>query len=236
MVIGRKETNIMNIFTRNARVLAVTVAILPAGGAGVAAAANTAAPSSNAMAKGLGINEFGMTKSFFNGGTVNFTYTKGYYCDKSVSSAASSGCEVGATYKVAPAQAFDPLYITVPLGFMVPAMSMECPAALVCVDHPGSIDLSRLEPNLKALYPTLTAAQLTAALKNYATPGHQHFITTKNGGKGEWWDVKVVGVTSLAEWNAINAHKSFTFLNQQVTAKKTTAIIPSNLFLYFAVN
>jgi hypothetical protein len=212
------------------------VAIVVAGGAGVAAAASTAAPSSNAMQKGMGINEYGMTKSFFNGGTVSFTYSKGYYCDKSVTSGASSGCEAGATYKVPPASSFDPLYITVPLGFTVPMASMECPAALVCVDHPGTIDLSRLEPDLKALYPTMTAAQLTAALKNSATPGHEHFITTQNGGKAEWWDVKVIGVTSLAEWNAINAHKSFTYLNQQVNAKKTTPIIPTNLFLYFSVN
>lgn len=226
----------MRNFTKRVRVLAATVAIVVAGGVGVAAAASTAAPSSNAMSKGMGINEYGMTKSFFNGGTASFTYSKGYYCDKSVSSAATSGCEVGANYKVAPATNFDPLYITVPLGFTVPAMSMECPAALVCVDHPGTIDLSRLEPDLKALYPKLTAAQLTAALKNSATPGHEHFITTTNGGKAEWWNVDVVGVTSLGEWNAINAHKSFTFLNQQVTAKKTTAIIPTNLFLYFSVN
>jgi hypothetical protein len=226
----------MRNITKRARVLAASVAIVVAGGVGVAAAANTAAPASNATQKGMGINEYGMTKSFYNGGTVSFTYSKGYYCDKSVSSAATSGCEVGANYKVAPATSFDPLYITVPLGFTVPAMSMECPAVLVCVDHPGTIDLSRLEPDLKALYPKLTAAQLTAALKNSATPGHEHFITTTNGGRAEWWNVDVVGVTSLSEWNAINAHKSFTFLNQQVTAKKTTAIIPTNLFLYFSVN
>jgi hypothetical protein len=226
----------MRSFTNRARVLAASVAIVVAGGAGVAAAASTAAPSSNAMQKGMGINEYGMTKSFFNGGTVSFTYSKGYYCDKSVTSGASSGCEAGATYKVPPASSFDPLYITVPLGFTVPMASMECPAALVCVDHPGTIDLSRLEPDLKALYPTMTAAQLTAALKNSATPGHEHFITTQNSGQAEWWDVKVIGVTSLAEWNAINAHKSFTYLNQQVNAKKTTPIIPTNLFLYFSVN
>jgi hypothetical protein len=226
----------MKRLTKSTRVLAASVAIVLAGGVGVAAAANTAAPASNAMQKGMGINEFGMTKSFYNGSTVSFTYSKGYYCDKSVTSAATSGCEAGANYKVPPAKSFDPLYIAVPLGFTVPSMSMECPATLVCVDHPGTIDLSRLEPDLKALYPKLTAAQLTAALKNSATPGHEHFITTDNGGQPEWWDVKVVGVTSLSEWNAIVAHKSFTFLNSQVTAKKTTAIIPTNLFLYFSVN
>jgi hypothetical protein len=235
-VVGREETNIMRSFTKHARVLAASVAIVVAGGVGVAAAASSAAPSSNAMQKGMGINEYGMTKAFFNSGTVSFTYSKGYYCDKSVTSAASSGCEAGANFKTPPAKSFDPLYIAVPLGFTVPSMSMECPSALVCVDHPGTIDLSRLEPDLKALYPQDTAAQLTAALKNSATPGHQHFITTQNGGKPEWWDVKVIGVTKLSEWNAIVAHKSFAFLNQQVAKKLTTPIIPTNLFLYFSVN
>ena len=221
--------------TNRARVLAATVALVVAGGAGIAAAAATAPTPSNAIQKGMGVNEFGLTKSFFNGRTVNFTYTKGFYCDRHVASAATSGCEAGATFKRPPAGSFDPLYITVPLGFMTPAMSMECPSGLVCVDHPGTIDLSALEPALKGLYPQYTAAQLTAALKNFATPGHEHFITTTNGGKAEWWDVKVIGVTSASEWNSINAHRSFSFLNQQVAKKLTTPIIPTNLFLYFAV-
>jgi len=235
-VVGREEISIMRIFTKRARILAASVAMFVVSGAGVAVAASTTPPSSNAMQSGMGIDEFGMTKSFFNGHTVSFTYSKGYYCDRHVTAAASSGCEVGATYTVPPATSFDPLYITVPLGFSVPMMSMECPAGLVCVDHPGTMDLSRLEPDLKALYPQYSAAQLTAALKNSATPGHEHFITTQNSGKAEWWDVKVIGVTSLKEWNAINSHESFSFLNQQVAKKLTTAIIPTNLFLYFSVN
>jgi hypothetical protein len=226
----------MRKVTNRTRVLAASVAIVVAGGVGVAAAASSAAPPSNATQSGMGMNQFGMTKSFFNGGTVSFTYSKGFYCDKSVSAASSSGCEAGAKFKVAPATNFDPLYIAVPLGFTVPSMSMECPAGLVCVDHPGTIDLSRLEPDLKPLYPQLTVAQLTTALKNSATPGHEHFITTQNGGKAEWWNVDVIGVTKLSEWNAIMAHKSFSFLNQQVAKKLTTPIIPTNLFLYFSVN
>jgi hypothetical protein len=226
----------MRINTRRGRILAASVAMFVAGGVGVAAAASTTPTPSNATQKGMGVSEYGMTQSFFNGGTVSFTYSKGFYCDRTVTSGASSGCEAGAEYKVAPAKSFDPLYIAVPLGFTVPTMSMECPSALVCVDHPGTIDLSRLEPDLKALYPQYTAAQLTAALKNSATPGHEHFITTTNGGQAEWWDVKVIGVTSMKEWNAIVAHRSFAFLNQQVAKKLTTPIIPTNLFLYFSVN
>ncbi|MBU6496016.1 MAG: hypothetical protein KGR42_06350 [Acidobacteria bacterium] len=224
----------MKAVLRSSRVAAATLAVVLAGGVGVAAA-STMTPS-NGTSKGVGINQFGMTKAYFQGRTVNFTYTQGFYCDRHVASGATSGCEVGAPFKVAPASNYDPLYITVPLGFNVPMMSMDCPTGLVCVDHPGTIDLSRLESALKGLYPQLSAAQLTAALKNTAVPGHEHFITTQNGGKAEWWDVDVVGVTSLKEWNTINAHRSFNFLNSQVKKGLTTGIIPTNLFLYFSVN
>ena len=226
----------MRKITSRTRVLIASMAVIVAGSVGVVAAAASAPTPSNATQKGVGVNQFGMTKSFFNGRTVSFTYTKGFYCDKSVTAASSSGCEAGAAFKVPPAKNFDPLFILVPLGFTAPTMSMECPTGLVCVDHPGTIDLSRLEPDLKVLYPTLTAAQLTSALKNFATPGHQHYITTLNGGKPEWWNVNVIGVTSQSEYNAINAHESFSFLNQQVTKKLTTPVIPTNLFLYFSVN
>ena len=226
----------MKISTNRVRTLVASLAVVAAGGVGMVAAGASAPTPSNAVHNGVGINEFGMTQAYFNGHTTSFTYSKGFFCDRRVPSAATSGCEAGANYKVSPSMNFDPLYITVPLGFTVPTMSMECPSAIACVDHPGTIDLSRLEPALKGLYPQLTAAQLTGALKNFATPGHEHFITTANGDKPEWWDVKVIGVTSKSEWDAINAHRSFAFLNQQVNKKLTTPIIPTNLFLYFSVN
>jgi hypothetical protein len=217
------------------RLLGATIALATAAGVGAAAAATSSGPPSNGTMKGAGVDEFGLTKSFFHGHTVNFTYTKGFYCDTKVKSRASSGCEAGANFKKPPAKHFDPLYILVPLGFKTPAMKMECPSGLVCVDHPGTIDLRRLEPALKPLYPHTSKKALTKALSNYATPGHQHFITDKNGGKPEWWDVKVVGVTKKAEYNKINQHESASYLKQQVKKQKTTGIIPTNLFLYFGV-
>jgi hypothetical protein len=218
------------------RIVALFAAILLATGIGVAVAANTSSKTpSNAMSAGRGIDEFGMTKSFFKGHSVSFTYTKGFFCDRHVSSAATSKCEAGKKWKHAPKGGHDPLYITVPLGFTTKAMSMDCPDGLVCVDHPGTMDLSRLEPALKPLYPTLTDAQLTAALKNFATPGHNHFITTKAGGAREWWDVRVVGVTDKATYRDINQHKSASYLLKQVKAGKTTGVIPTNLFLFFGV-
>lgn len=38
----------------------------------------------------------------------------------------------------------DPIFITVPLGFNVPEMKLDCPSKLVCVDHSAIIDLARL--------------------------------------------------------------------------------------------
>lgn len=226
------------------RVLAATIAAVTAAGIGVAAADTSAKTPSNAVMKGKGIGEFGMTKSFFKGKTVSFTYNKGFFCDTSVTSHATTGCEAGKNYKRLPAgaksQGFDPLYITVPLGTFasgIKAMSMECPTALVCVDHPGTIDLTRLESTIHTIapYSGFTNAQLTAALKNYATPGHEHFITTTNGGKAEWWDVKVVAVTSTAEFNALNKHGSVKYLMSQIKAGKAVGPVPTNLFLYFSV-
>jgi hypothetical protein len=218
------------------RLVAAAVAVLTLAGVGISVAASThGQPPSNAVSKTRGIGEYGMTRAFFRGGTTSFTYTKGYYCDALVGSTASTRCEAGANFRKPPARDFDPLYITVPLGFTVRPMMMDCPDGLVCVDHPGTIDLSRLEPALKPLYPTLTDAQLTAALQNAATPGHNHFITTKAGSTPEWWDVRVVGVTDRAVYRDLNQHKSAGYLLKQVKAGKTTGVIPTNLFLFFGV-
>jgi hypothetical protein len=224
---------------RIGRFAALTVAVVAIGGIGVAIAA-PGDPSSNAKNPGRGIDEFGMTEAYYNGVALPFTYTKGFYCDTSVASTATSGCEAGAEYNAPPPAAghFDPLYITVPLGFSVPMDMLQCPSAIVCVDHPGTIDLTRLEPALKPLYPGLTDEQLTEALKNFAVPGHDHFITDVNRGNAEWWDVRVVGVTSPTTYAAIQAHKSFGYISKLINAHDPTVVgpIPTNLFLYFSVN
>jgi hypothetical protein len=115
---------------------------------------------------------------------------------------------------------------------------IDCPAGLVCVDHPGTIDLRRLEPALKPLYPSLTAKQLRAALANFAVPGHDHFVTDANQGKPEWWDVRVVGVTSQKTFDNIRAHKSFGFIHYLLAHHNPHVVgpIPTNLFLFFSVH
>ena len=179
-----------------------------------------------------------MTAANYEHQLLDFTYTKGFFCDTSVTSSASSGCEVGQTYNTPPAPNFDPLYITVPLGFSVPMNMLQCPDTLVCVDHPGTVDLTRLESTLKPLYPTLTDAQLTQALQNFAVPGHDHFITDTNNFDPEWWDVQVIGVTSPKTYAAIQQHRSFDYIQHLLDNKDPNVVgpIPSNLFLFFGVD
>lgn len=227
---------ILKTSRRRAAIAAASTVVAVAGGLGIASAATQSAPS-NTSAMGRGVNEFGMTKAFYKGTSLSFTYTKGFFCDNSVSSAATTNCEVGKAFNKPPSAQYDPLYITVPLGFTQGMNMIDCPSGLVCVDHPGTVDLTRLEPALKPLYPTLTKKQLIAALKNFATPEHDHFVTDTNQGKPEWWDVQVVGVTSPKVFNDIRAHKSFAYISNLIKAGNPNVLgpIPSNLFLYFAV-
>ena len=76
------------------------------------------------------------------------------------------------------------------------------------------------------------------ALKNYAVPGHDHFITDTNNFLPEWWDVQVVGVTSPQVYAAIQQHASFDYIQQLIAQKNPNVVgpIPSNLFLFFSVN
>lgn len=227
------------ITSRRRLITTAAVTLLALGGGLTAAiAAGTQAPPSNATAAGRGIPEYGMTGAFYKGTRVGFTYTKGFFCDTAVHSYASSKCEAGAAYKKTPAAHFDPLYITVPLGFAQPMNMVDCPSGLVCVDHPGTIDLTRLEPALKPLYPSLTDAQLYAALKNYPVPEHDHYINDLNNRRGEWWDVRVVGVTSRAVYDRIRQHESAGYIQSLIKQKNKNVVgpIPTNLFLYFAAS
>jgi hypothetical protein len=217
---------------------AIVIGGLVTGGIALAGVNDPASNASNIP--GRGINEFGMTVANYDGVPLDFTYGKGFFCDTSVASTASSKCEAGATYNHLPPAANhqDPLYVTVPLGFTVPMNMLQCPDQRVCVDHPGTLDLTRLEPALKPLYPSLTDEQLTDALKNFAVPGHDHFIDDTNRGLPEYWNVEIVGVTSPSTYAAIQAHRSVDYISNLVHRHDPTVVgpIPTNLFLYFAVD
>ncbi|WP_069626467.1 hypothetical protein [Streptomyces niveus] len=172
----------------------------------------------------------GVTDGWYEGETIKFLYTQNFFCDPSVSSGAPSKCEAGAKYNNVPPgttsdKFTDPLYIPVPL-FKPGPKTLQCPANVPCVDHPTSIDLSRLASALK---------MPASALKNTELPGHDHIITDRNNDRPEWWPVFVVGVTDPGSFKKIQAGKSFDTIKKLAADPKSgvTQPIPTNTFLWF---
>ena len=103
-------------------------------------------------------------------------YSQNYFCDTSVSSKASSKCEAGAKYKKLPpgtaAGAIDPLYIPTPLGFTPEARRyVQCQATPMCIDHPATVDLSRIAAALPGAPVRGVRAERDAARSR---PHHHH--------------------------------------------------------------
>ena len=120
-----------------------------------------------------------MTKSYFNGRTVSFTYSKGYLLRQGVMLRRQpQAARRGPTTKWRLRRTSTRSTSRCPSASRFPTMSMECPAGLVCVDHPGTIDLSRLEPDLKAPVPASNGGAADGRPEEHRDPGHEHFITT----------------------------------------------------------
>jgi hypothetical protein len=163
----------------------------------------------------------GTTDGWLSGHTVDFLYSKNFYCAAPPSSAAPGFCEAGANARFAPVTGqIDPLYVVTPIGFTPPTGTLQCPTTGLCVDHPHDIDLSRV---------------FGSSAADVALPPHSHVVTTANNGKAEWWRVIVVGLTSQQAWDSIVDGKSFEDVRDCEQAGSCTKPIASNLFLYFAV-
>ncbi|MEY9877780.1 hypothetical protein ABH931_007304 [Streptacidiphilus sp. MAP12-33] len=171
----------------------------------------------------------GTTEGWYEGHTIRFLYTQNYWCDPSVPASSSNGCEVGAKYRHVPpglvSDAFtDALYIPVPLFSPEPG-HLQCPTG-PCVDHPMTIDLTRLSAALGVP---------ASKLKNVPLPGHDHLITDRNSNRPEWWPVSVIGVFNKASFEKIEKAKSFTEAQKLAKDPKNgvTTPIPTNVFLWF---
>lgn len=177
--------------------------------------------SNMASAHGGGVT--GTTAGWSAGSTVTFFYSKPFFCQQPPSSGATSSCELGADGITAPRSGPIPiLYVLVPLGFTPPAGTIQCPAGN-CVDHPSTIDLSRV---------------FGAGTENALLPAHSHMIGDEPGASranGGWWDVEVVGVTTLEAWNEIVANKNLETVRAVQAAGSATGDIPTNLDLFFSV-
>ena len=183
--------------------------------AGIAAASgSTVTPVSGAT-----------TPAWVNGTTVTVQYPQNFFCDTTVSSGASSGCEVGQDSNRGPVPNADRsvLYVLVPL-FGNPTPTPMC-AQASCPNHPLNIDLSRIAGALGASPDAVASVPL---------PAHSHIL---DGPAGGWWDVKIVAVTNQDSWTQLAAGKSEATMTALINTRGSGVLgpIPTNLYLFFNV-
>lgn len=196
-------------------------------------------PTSSAMAmpgmspsfEGSGSSgaQTGFTPGWLNGKTVKFFYhTNNFFCRTPVADGqpvgATSKCEVGADATIDPRPAdhsIPNLYVVTPVGFRPDASTLACPTVGNCINHPSTIDLSRV---------------FGPGTANAPLPAHSHIIDKDSG---NWWGLIDIGVKDLATWNQIVAGKSLKTVRALQASDPNQTHITSdtltNLYLYFQV-
>lgn len=190
----------------------------------------SAAPASQPMFMGTqGGAQTGFTPGWFQGKTVRFFYhTNNFFCRLPVKDGGSVGsttqCEVGsdATINPRPADHSIPtLFVMTPVGFTPDPSTLHCPVVGHCINHPSTIDLSRL---------------FGSSTANAPLPVHSHIIDKISG---NWWGLTDIGVKDQDTWNEIVAGKSLSTVRmlQQNDPTQThiTGDILTNVYLYFQV-
>lgn len=170
----------------------------------------------------------GFTDGWDNGKTVSFFYTKPFFCAEPPESGAPSQCEVGEDGTVDPRPGKIPvLYVMTPTGFRPADATLQCPIPGNCINHPSTIDLSRV---------------FGASFANVPLPAHSHIIDSdldesqSNGGQAGWWEIQVIGVSDPGVWDQVVAGKSLATVRAlQAKGVGITEDIESNAYLFFGV-
>ncbi|HEX3236016.1 MAG TPA: hypothetical protein VHR41_17610 [Gemmatimonadales bacterium] len=171
--------------------------------------------------------DFGFTDGWLAGQTVRFFYHKPFFCRTPVEDGLPVGsttdCEAGSdgTVDPRPGGELPTLYVMTPLGFRPDEATLQCPIVGQCINHPSTIDLSRL---------------FGASVANAPLPAHSHIIEERSG---NWWELEVIGVKDLATWDAVVAGKSLETVRALQAAdpgaEHITSDIPTNTYLFFSV-
>jgi hypothetical protein len=170
--------------------------------------------------------DFGFTAGWFQGNTVQFFYHKPFFCRTPVEDGSpvgsTTGCEAGSDGTVDPRPGNIPiLFVMTPIGFRPADATLQCPEVGHCINHPSTIDLSRL---------------FGSGAANAPLPAHSHIVDQV---EGNWWELHVVGVKDPATWDQIVAGKSLATVRalQQAdpAGAKITGDILTNVYLFFDV-
>src|SRR5439155_8723673 len=129
------------------------------------------------------------------GTTVQFFYHKPFFCRTPVEDGnpvgSSTDCELGSDGTADPRPGNIPtLFVMTPIGFRPAEATLQCPIVGHCINHPSTIDLSRV---------------FGAGTENAPLPAHSHIV---DQAEGNWWELDVVGVKDRATWDQIVAGKS----------------------------
>ncbi len=100
----------------------------------------------------------------------------------------------------------------------------QCTATATCIDHPPTIDLSRIAG-------ALPGNPSPSSVDNVPIPAHDHVVGTRNSGQPEWWNVEVVATTDPATFATLTSTAAIT-----AAVNASTAIeAPTNASLFFQV-
>jgi hypothetical protein len=158
----------------------------------------------------------GVINGWFDGQTVMLRYTRLYFCAEPPHSAVSTGCEVGAGPTIAPRSGFFPtLYVLAPLGFSPDPSTVHCHEGIVCLNHPPSLDLSRI-----------------GGPDSVFAPAHSHILADQEAG---WHQTVTIPVPSLDAWNEIATARSLTKVRELQAAGRVGGDVPTNLYFFFEV-
>ena len=170
--------------------------------------------------------EFGFTAGWFQGQTVQFFYHKPFFCRTPVEDGKPVGstteCEAGYDGTVDPRPGAIPtLFVMTPIGFRPAEATLQCPVVGHCINHPSTIDLSRL---------------FGPGAANAPLPAHSHIVDQV---EGNWWELHVIGVKDPATWDQIVAGRSLATVRAlqagDPTGAKITGDILTNAYLFFDV-
>ncbi len=169
----------------------------------------------------------GFTAGWFQGNTVQFFYhSKDFFCRTPVEDGlpvgSSSGCEIGSDGTVDPRPGNIPvLFVMTPIGFRPADDTLHCPTVGQCINHPHTIDVSRV---------------FGPGTEDVPLPAHSHIVDQVEGG---WWELHVIGVKDPATWDQVVAGKSLATVRALQAADpdgaRITGDILTNLYLFFEV-